>query len=65
MTENHWISTAIEHSGYLTRFAREHGTVDADGKINVLATKEKARELGNSHALRAVDLLATLNRVRP
>ena len=60
MAGEHWIQGAIEHPGYLTRWARDHGTLTAEGKIDVAATRAKAEELGDTHALRAANLLHTL-----
>ncbi len=63
MADPHWIAQAIAHPGYLTRFAREHGTLNADGTINVPATLAAARTVGNVHAVRASNLLRTLKRM--
>lgn len=63
MAEPHWIAQAIAHPGYLTRFAREHGTLREDGTIDVPATLAAARKAGNVHAVRATNLLRTLQRL--
>ncbi|MGC9046969.1 MAG: hypothetical protein ACP5IC_02555 [Minisyncoccia bacterium] len=57
-----WIQKAIRHPGSLRRWAKEHGFITTNGRIDLKKAEAYARKLGLTHRIRQINLVKNLKK---